>query len=171
MNANSDLMLLRNLTPSAPLSPHFYCLNGNDGNWEGVTVPKAKTHISGYGSTLITFSDRRRIKKLLAVYLRNSTWMIYDGEQELPLAGSVSKWALENVGRASLTLQSSTANKTIAYLRPWLRLWFESGWALDDIDIAHLICQCINDKEVLPRLERALDVANSEFGFKAHGSV
>lgn len=171
MNANSGVMLLRNLAAGAPLSPHFYCLDGNNGTWEGVTVPKSKAHISGYGSTLIAFSDGRWIKKLLAVYLRNGAWMIYDGEQEVPLAGGVAKWGLGNVGRASLTLQLSTANKTIAYLRPWLRLWFESGWALDDIDIAHLICQCINDKDVLPRLERALEVANSEFGFKAHGSA
>lgn len=171
MNANSSVMLLRNFTASAPLSPHFYCLNGNDGAWEDVDIPKAKAHISGYGSTLVTFSDLRIVKKLLAVYLRDDAWMIYDGEQEVPLAGCVAKWGLENFGRASLTLQSSTANKTITYLRPWLRLWFESGWALDDIDIAHLICQCINDKEVLPRLERALQVANSELGFKAYGSV
>lgn len=171
MNANPNIMLLRNLTASAPLSPHFFCLDLSTGIWEGVTDPQPKTHISGYGSTLIKSSDGRWIKKLLAVYLRNDAWMIFDSEQEVALAGSVAKWELENFGRAALTLQCSAANETITYFRPWFRLWFESGWTLNDIDIAHLIVQCIDGKEVLPRLERALAVANSEFGFKTRESV
>lgn len=148
----------------APLSPHFYHLDEN-GAWKGVAAPKSKTHIAGYRSTLIALSDGRWVKKLLAVYLRNGTWMIYDGEQEVPLAVEGAQWTRGNFGRACLTLESSTANKSIAYLRPWLRLWFEGRWALDDIDIACLIYKCINDKAILPGLEQALEVANSEFGF------
>jgi len=170
MNANSSVMLL-NITGSVPLSPRFYCLNRSDGSWQSATVPKSKAHISGFGSTLITFSDGRLCKKLFAIYLCNGVWMIYDGEQELPLAGCVAKWVIGNVGRASITLQLPTVNKTIDYWRPWLRHWFENEWAIDDIDIAYHIFQSINNKEVLPRLERALEVANLEFGFKARGSV
>lgn len=171
MNASFDLMLLRNLAAGAPLSPQFYCLDVNSRAWKGVAAPRSNARISGYGSTLITFSEGRWSKRLLAVYLRNCAWMIYDGEQEMPLAEVGAVLSLGNCGRSTLTLRLSSAKKTIDYLRPWLRLWFESGWALDDIDTAHLICQCINDKEVLPRLERALEVANSELGFKANGSA
>lgn len=163
MNENSSIILLRNFTCGAAWTPPFYSLDENGWAWKGVKVPKSKTHISGYGSTVISFSNGRLIKILLAVYARNGTWMIFDGEQELSVAGARAKRSLGNFYRTFLTLQTPKANKTLNYFRPWLRHWFEEGWTLDDIDIANLICHCINDKDVIPKLERALESTNLDF--------
>ncbi|MDY4339539.1 hypothetical protein SLW56_07085 [Xanthomonas sp. LF07-6] len=169
-NDSDAMVLLRNFTASTPFSPRFYCVDEGVGTWKGEFVLKPKTCVSGYGSTLITSSsDGRWIKKLFAVYLRSGEWMIYVGGEVLPLVEVSVKRTIGNHGQASLLLQSSTLDEKISYWRPWLRLWFEDGWALDDIDIAYLISQCANDRQVLPRLEYALAVANAEFGFKSGG--
>lgn len=170
MNINLDTkVLLRNFTASAPWASRFYFLDGNSGEWEGISTPTSQACISGYASTLITCSDGVYIKKLFAIYLRNDLWMIFDGEREIQLLRSAAQWMPRNFGRASLFLKSSSNSNTITYWKPWLRHWFEDGWSLNDIDIAHLICRGINDKAVLVRLEEALKIANSK-GNTSHRS-
>lgn len=155
-------MLLRNLTLAAPWTPRFYNLDWNSGVWKPTAAPASDSRVSGYGSTLLTLTDRGWIKRLLAIYLRNGEWKIFDGELEMPLIGDIAKWRSQKIGQASLTLHSSTGDKRIVYFRPWLRHWFEGGWSLDDIDIAHLISRGSMDSDVLPRLQRAIDAANLE---------
>lgn len=156
------MLFLRNLTPGAPWSPRFYSLDETSGIWESQAAHSSGNPVSGYASTLLTLSNDGWTKKLYAIYLRNKRWMIFDGDQEIPLDEAIIDRRPTKIGQASMTLESSVGRKSIAYLRPWIRHWFEGGWSLDDIDIANLISQSSKDTNVLTRLQRALNLANSD---------
>jgi hypothetical protein len=112
---------------------------------------------------LLTVSKGRLSTRLLAIYLVNSEWIVFDGEREDRISNVVATWEegpslLGGLGIASLSLQIAGSQETITYFRPWLRHWFESGWSLNDVDIAWVVPHLIADEAARARLRQALDV-------------
>lgn len=161
------MKLLRNHAAGAPWTPRFFSLDEKRAIWSGAGKAAARAGIAGFASTLLTLVDGRLVTRLLAVYLSDDTWMVFDGEREWPAAELSSTWhggRFVGLGPATLTLRTGTGSQSITYLRPWVRHWFEGGWALEDIDIAHFVHSCTSNPAVLPRLKSVVDAANVEWG-------
>ena len=157
----SKLITLRNLASSAPWVPRFYDLDLVAGKWIAINDQERATRVAGLGSHLITIINGRLARRFLAIYKIEGTWFVFDGDREIVADHIHSTWssgpfAFIGVGTASLTLATKEATKTIHYWRPWLRHWFEGGWALSDIDIACVIEVCLSDSVARLRLGQAL---------------
>jgi len=99
---------------------------------------------------------------MLAIYKVAETWMLFDGDIEHPLTSVAVSWTpgmqiIPGIfGLATLVLNCNGVVTEIKYFRPSLRHLFEGGWALEDIDIGHLIVRLSKNPVGLLRLESAL---------------
>ncbi|WP_143171499.1 hypothetical protein [Rhizobacter sp. OV335] len=87
--------------------------------------------------------------------------MLFDGRraralERVEILWSRSRMHIFDAGNATLQIKNVVASVSIPYLRPWLRHWFEDGWALDDIDIGWVIGHLASDAGAKVRLLEAL---------------
>jgi hypothetical protein len=99
---------------------------------------------------------------MLAIFKVDEEWKLFDGDIEYPLTSVAVSWKTGMsiipgiLSVATLVLNHNAVITEIKYFRPSLRHWFEGGWALEDIDIGHLIARLSKNPIGLSRLERAL---------------
>jgi hypothetical protein len=116
----------------------------------------------GLGANVITLSKGGLSRRMLAIYKVGEEWKLFDGNIEHPLASVTVSWApgTQIIPRvfslATLKFICNGIVTEIKYFRPSLRHWFEGGWALEDIDIGHLIARLSKNPVGLLRLDSAL---------------
>lgn len=137
------MIIIRNLTSGALWEPRFFLLHRETCVWSPARQEGLSAKANGLGATLLTVTNNRLERRLLALYLLGDDWMIFDGAREVEGTKVCATWQAQfpssGIGLASLSLKGNDSPTTITYLRPWLRHWFEGGWALNDIDIGWLI--------------------------------
>jgi hypothetical protein len=154
---------LHNLTSGAIWEPLSFRLD----RFTGLNLSVRKTPVEqpghhGLGANLITLSNGRLSRRTLAIFKVAEVWMLFDGVFARPLTGISTSW-MQGVriipgvfSLATLALSCDGVVTEIKYFRPTLRHWFEGGWALEDIDIGHLIARLSKNPAGLSRLEHAL---------------
>lgn len=155
-------IVLRNLAAGAPWASRFFRLDRSTGIATGFRTLGPSEHVVGIGSRLLARSDGHCAVTLLGIYVEQAEWIFLDGEQHVRIENVTASWnagpsLLGGLGLASLKVKLPTSTKSMTYLRPWLRHWFEGGWTLSDIDIACVSPQLLTDEAARTRLLRALD--------------
>ena len=161
-SANGSVFL-ENLTIGAVWEPLSFRLD----RFKGLTFsarpePGAQPKYDGLGANLIVLSKRRLSRRMLAIFKVDEEWKLFDGDIEYPLTSVAVSWKTGMsiipgiLSVATLVLNHNAVITEIKYFRPSLRHWFEGGWALEDIDIGHLIARLSKNPIGLSRLERAL---------------
>jgi hypothetical protein len=155
-------VVLRNLTSGAPWQAEFFELDAGRSS-----IRRLPENISnkgkavGFGSKAIAFSRVKPYEVFLAAYFAENEWMLFDGRRARALKSVEIQWSRSKIhildaGIATLQITDVVASVSIPYLRPWLRHWFEDGWALDDIDIGCVISHLASDAGAKARLLEAL---------------
>ena len=162
-DSSGSFVYLKNLTAGAIWEPLAFRLN----RFTGVTfsVRKelgARPTPNGIGARVITVSKSGLSKRMLAIYKVAEEWTLFDGDIAYPLTSVAVSWTpgmqiFPGVfSFATLALNCNGVVTEINYFRPSLRHWFEGGWALEDIDIGHLIARLSKNPIGLSRLDSAL---------------
>jgi hypothetical protein len=157
-------VVLRNLTSGAPWEAGLFELDVKKS-----TVRRLPEDVSnkgravGFGSKVIAFFGGKPRKIFLAVYFIENEWIFFDGLEARPLSSVNIQWSRSKIhifdaGIATLRITNVVASVSIAYVRPWLRHWFEDGWALNDIDIGWVISHLASDADAKVRLLKALKI-------------
>ncbi len=158
-------VVLSNLTCGSIFAPLAFELNRDS----GLRAPIPKNLVSqrvphGVGANVITVAEFAMSTRMLAIYKVAGKWQIFDGQDEHDLENVEVTWKQSRtllpgfVSFATLTLATKASQVVVDYFRPTLRQWFEDGWTLDDIDIAHLIARVSKNPDGLQRLDHALQM-------------
>lgn len=163
------MIVLQNLTSSAPWEPRYYCLNAKNATWIGRRGIESAQDVHGIGSTCYEITERGLCKRLLAFYRHSNDWFIFDGKVANKRDDVVADWRSASLpsrllGIAVLRLEIAGSVKDLVYVRPWLRHCFEGGWALEDVDIAWLIPKLASDEASRQRLLHALQAEDEQRG-------
>jgi hypothetical protein len=159
------IISLTNLTAGAIWEPQSFRLDRSTGQIFSVCKERGQQSTSdGLGAKVVKLSDGQASRLTLAIFKAEEKWMLFDGHCEHPLDSVAVSWQpgikiIPGVlSFAALIVQTNCSTIEIRYLRPSLRHWFEGGWALDDIDIGHLIARLSKNPIGLARLEHSLTV-------------
>lgn len=162
-NCSSGCVSLANLTAGAIWEPLSFILNRSTAIVSLDRRRHTKESVTdGLGTTVVTLSKGGLSRRILAIYNVEGEWTLFDGHHEHPLKSVVVTWErgvsiIPGVfSIATLKLNCGGVVAEIKYFRPHLRHWFESGWALEDIDIGHLIARLSRNPLGRTRLDNAL---------------
>ena len=162
-DSSDNFVFLKNLTAGAIWEPLSFRMDRSTGLIFSVRRELGVQPIpNGLGANVITVSKGRLSRRMLAIFKVAEAWMLFDGDIEHPLTSVAVSWTpgMQIIpgffGFATLALNCNGVVIEIKYFRPSLRHWFEGGWALEDIDIGHLIARLSKNPVGLLRLESAL---------------
>ena len=163
------IVSLANLTTGAILEPLSFKLDRATGLIAAVRKERLEERApDGIGANVITFSKGRLGRRLLAIYkAADGEWMFFDGKHEYHLEAVVFTWKkgvliIPGVfSLAILELNCAGVVSSVNYFRPYLRYWSEGGWALEDIDIGHLIARLSKNPAGRARLDDALKMGQA----------
>jgi hypothetical protein len=160
---SSHSISITNLTAGAIWEPESFRLDRSIGLVSSVCKDRGQQRTSdGLGAKVVVVSDGQASRLTLAIFKVEEKWMLFDGHSERPLESVAVSWrpGIQIIpgllSFATLILNIDGDATEIQYLRPSLRHWFEEGWALDDIDIGHLVARLSKNPLGLARLEHAL---------------
>jgi hypothetical protein len=162
-DSSGNLVSLKNLTDGAIWEPLSFRMDRSTGLIVSVRRELGVQPIpDGLGANLITVSKGRLSRRMLAIFKVADAWVLFDGDIEHPLTSVALSWTPGMqiipgiLSLATLALNCNGVVTEIKYFRPSLRHWFEGGWALEDVDIGHVIARLSKNPVGLLRLDSAL---------------